>query len=45
MTLWDFLFKQIQDEKKEAKEDPTSFKDMLKYLGILLLFSLGFYLL
>jgi len=45
LGFWDFLDKQIQDEKKEAKENPTSWKEVLKYMGILLLMSLGFYLL
>lgn len=45
MTLWDFLDKQIQDEKKEAKENPQDWKDVLKVMGLLLLFSFGFYLL
>ena len=45
LGFWDFLDKQIQDEKKEAKENPTSWKEVLKYMGILLLISLGFYLL
>lgn len=45
LGFWDFLDKQIQDEKKEAQENPQDWKDVLKYMGILLLMSLGFYLL
>ena len=39
LGFWDFLDKQIQEEKKEAADNPTSFKDLLKYMGLLLLFG------
>ena len=45
LGFWDFLDKRIQEEKKEEQENPTSVKDVLKYIGILLLISLGAYLL
>ena len=38
MTLWDFLDKQIQEEKKDEKENPQSWKEMVKSALPLILF-------
>lgn len=45
LGFWDFLDKQIQEEKKEANENPTSWKEVLKVIGGLLLISFVFLLL
>lgn len=37
LGFWDFLDKQIQEEKKEERENPQSIKEILKYFGILIL--------
>ena len=41
MGLWDFLYQEIQDEKKEEEENPQSFKDMVKFCLQCLLLALG----
>lgn len=38
LGFWDFLDKQIQDEKKEEKEAPQSWKEMAKSVIPLILF-------
>ena len=45
LGFWDFLDKLIQEEKKEANEKPTSWKDVLIVVGGLLLISFCFLLL
>lgn len=41
MGFWDFLYQQIQDEKKEQEENPQSFKDIAKLCLQFLLWTLA----
>lgn len=38
LGFWDFLDKQIQDDKKEEKNNPQSWKDLVKVVIPLILF-------